>query len=258
MLFVVFYLCCCERGPCFVTRGAVIVVVREGDAAAGSWFLCCCCLCDGVWLRRAAVWFFVASCMVVLAMALEWFADLPACVAGFEGVGVRRQHSLARARRSAARRACSLATTHASNNPQQRTASTAAALMIGLALGAPRRRARPGIISTFTSAVDEEFTAAYAITAQNNFDPIPTDCRQRLRPRRPASRRSRACAPATRGSSVDHAGNRRGRPDRAGDHAEVAGRLAGGARQPRRRRRARRRRLCQGPPPPGRLAGERR
>ena len=57
-------------------------------------------------------------------------------------------------------------------NPQ-RTASTAAALMIGLALvtlvaDACRRRS-----CTFTSAVDDIFTGDYAITAQNNFTPIP-------------------------------------------------------------------------------------
>jgi putative ABC transport system permease protein len=66
-----------------------------------------------------------------------------------------------------------LARDNARRNPQ-RTASTAAALMIGLALVTFVAVLAQGIISTFTSAVDEEFTAAYALTAQNNFDPIPT------------------------------------------------------------------------------------
>ena len=66
-----------------------------------------------------------------------------------------------------------LARDNARRNPQ-RTASTAAALMIGLALVTFVAVLAQGIISTFTSAVNEEFTAAYAITSQNNFDPIPT------------------------------------------------------------------------------------
>ena len=66
-----------------------------------------------------------------------------------------------------------LARDNARRNPQ-RTASTAAALMIGLALVTFVAVLAQGIISTFTSAVDEEFTAAYAITSQNNFEPIPT------------------------------------------------------------------------------------
>jgi putative ABC transport system permease protein len=58
-------------------------------------------------------------------------------------------------------------------NPQ-RTASTAAALMIGLALVTLVATLAAGIIGTFNSSVDDlargEF---YAITAQNNFSPIP-------------------------------------------------------------------------------------
>jgi putative ABC transport system permease protein len=58
-------------------------------------------------------------------------------------------------------------------NPQ-RTASTAAALMIGLALVTLVAVLGQGIRSTFTDAVDKLFTSDYAITAQNNFSPIPT------------------------------------------------------------------------------------
>ena len=68
----------------------------------------------------------------------------------------------------------SLARDNARRNPQ-RTASTAAALMIGLALVTLVATLAAGIIGTFNSAVDDlapgEF---YAITAQNNFSPIPT------------------------------------------------------------------------------------
>ena len=66
-----------------------------------------------------------------------------------------------------------LARGNAKRNPT-RTASTAAALMIGLALVTLVAVLGAGIRSTFNDAVDElargEF---YAITAQNNFSPIP-------------------------------------------------------------------------------------
>ena len=67
-----------------------------------------------------------------------------------------------------------LARDNARRNPQ-RTASTAAALMIGLALVTLVATLAAGITSTFRGAVDEIFTSDYAITAQNNFSPIPTD-----------------------------------------------------------------------------------
>jgi putative ABC transport system permease protein len=67
-----------------------------------------------------------------------------------------------------------LARDNARRNPQ-RTASTAAALMIGLALVTLVATLAAGITSTFRSAVDDVFTSDYAITAQNNFSPIPVD-----------------------------------------------------------------------------------
>jgi putative ABC transport system permease protein len=70
-----------------------------------------------------------------------------------------------------------LARGNAKRNPQ-RTASTAAALMIGLALVTLVALLGQGIRSTFTDAVDKIFTADYAITAQNNFSPIPLDAAQ--------------------------------------------------------------------------------
>jgi putative ABC transport system permease protein len=57
----------------------------------------------------------------------------------------------------------------------QRTASTASALMIGLALVTLVATLAAGIVSSFKGAVDELFTGDYAITAQNNFSPIPID-----------------------------------------------------------------------------------
>ena len=66
-----------------------------------------------------------------------------------------------------------LARENAQRNPQ-RTASTASALMIGLALVTLVSMLAAGIISSFRGAVNDIWRKAdYAITAQNNFSPIP-------------------------------------------------------------------------------------
>jgi len=66
-----------------------------------------------------------------------------------------------------------LARDNARRNPQ-RTASTAAALMIGLALVTLVATLAAGITASFRGAVNDIFTADFAITAQNNYSPIPT------------------------------------------------------------------------------------
>jgi putative ABC transport system permease protein len=66
---------------------------------------------------------------------------------------------------------------NARRNPQ-RTASTAAALMIGLALVTLVATLAAGIIASFEGAVNDlwkDSDSDYAITAQNNFSPIPID-----------------------------------------------------------------------------------
>ncbi len=70
-----------------------------------------------------------------------------------------------------------LARDNARRNPQ-RTASTASALMIGLALVTFVSVLAAGIISDFKGAVDSIFTGDYAITAQNNFSPISVSAGQ--------------------------------------------------------------------------------
>ncbi|HSL65170.1 MAG TPA: FtsX-like permease family protein [Gaiellaceae bacterium] len=66
-----------------------------------------------------------------------------------------------------------LARDNSRRNPQ-RTASTASALMIGLALVTLVAVLAAGITSTFRDAVDELWADGdYALTAQNNFSPIP-------------------------------------------------------------------------------------
>jgi putative ABC transport system permease protein len=65
-----------------------------------------------------------------------------------------------------------LARDNARRNPQ-RTASTAAALMIGLALVTLVATLAAGITQTFRGAVNDLFVGDYALTAQNNYSPIP-------------------------------------------------------------------------------------
>jgi putative ABC transport system permease protein len=67
-----------------------------------------------------------------------------------------------------------LARDNSRRNPQ-RTASTAAALMIGLTLVTLVATLASGILASFRGAVNELFVGDYAITAQNNFSPIPID-----------------------------------------------------------------------------------
>jgi putative ABC transport system permease protein len=73
-----------------------------------------------------------------------------------------------------------LARANAMRNPA-RTASTASALMIGLALVTLVSVLAAGLKSTFTSSVNELFNADYALTATNNFSPISTASAEALR-----------------------------------------------------------------------------
>ncbi|WP_350274912.1 FtsX-like permease family protein [Kribbella sp. HUAS MG21] len=60
-----------------------------------------------------------------------------------------------------------------SRRDPHRTASTAAALMIGLALVTLVATLGAGLIKPFEDAVDRISSSDYAITAQNNFSPLP-------------------------------------------------------------------------------------
>jgi putative ABC transport system permease protein len=66
-----------------------------------------------------------------------------------------------------------LARGNAMRNPQ-RTASTASALMIGLALVTLVSVLAAGLKTTFDNAVNSVFKGDYALTATDNFSPIPT------------------------------------------------------------------------------------
>ena len=145
----------------------------------------------------------------------------------------------------------SLARDNAQRNPQ-RTASTAAALMIGLALVTLVAVLAAGIISTSGAPSNDLWkNADYAITAQNNFSPIPT-----------AAADAAAKAPGVIAVGNVRTGEARafGKNDlrdrrRPADANDVQPRLEAGlggrARDARRRRRLRRQRLRQEAPPRG-------
>jgi putative ABC transport system permease protein len=73
-----------------------------------------------------------------------------------------------------------LARDNARRNPQ-RTASTAAALMIGLALVTVVAMLAQGIRVNFRDAVQQIFITDYAVEAQNNFDPLPVSVEEAVR-----------------------------------------------------------------------------
>jgi putative ABC transport system permease protein len=72
-----------------------------------------------------------------------------------------------------------LARANAMRNPS-RTASTAAALMVGLALVTFVAILASGLRSTFVESVDELFVADYAITAEDGFSPLTPDVEEAL------------------------------------------------------------------------------
>ena len=142
-----------------------------------------------------------------------------------------------------------LARENTQRNPQ-RTASTASALMIGLALVTLVTLLAAGIVTTFKSAVDDLWkNADYAVTAQNNFSPIPVSV---AASRGQGARRGRGRERQGRpGEGLRQRVQRdRGRPPDGADLlARLEGRLRRGARPPRQRRRFRRRGLRGRPRP---------
>ncbi len=120
-------------------RTAKRVLAFVGGALLNSLFLL---VVLAMWLRKA-----------VSRWEPEWPAEFP---------GVIPDRSTTRVGRENARR-----------NPQ-RTASTAGALMIGLALVTLVATLAAGIVASFSGSVKDLFTGDYAITALNNFSPIPT------------------------------------------------------------------------------------
>jgi putative ABC transport system permease protein len=115
----------------------------------------------GAFLLGTLLTFFLLLPVVVLLMWVvgklgwyrsEWPVERPGVIADKSSRGLAREN--------------------AQRNPQ-RTASTASALMIGLALVTLVAVLAQGIRQTFLNSVDQQFVADYAITAQNNFSPLP-------------------------------------------------------------------------------------
>ncbi len=147
-----------------------------------------------------------------------------------------------------------LARDNAQRNPQ-RTASTASALMIGLALVTLVATLAAGIVNSFEGAVNDLFTGDYR---DHSAEQLLADPDRRVRGGRGRAGRDRGrqCA-HRRGAHLRRHGVRDGgRPGHARRDLDGLGRrLAGHARGPRRRRGVHRRRLREGPRPHGRLAG---
>ena len=149
-----------------------------------------------------------------------------------------------------------LARANAMRNPT-RTASTASALMIGLALVTLVSVLAAGLKSRFEEHVDELFKADYAVTATNNFSPISIASAEALRqvPGVEMVSGVRAGSGKAFGKKADVTGVPPGRQQ--GDQRQMAGRLAGGAGGARRRRSGGRKGIREGTPPARRLPAHR-
>ena len=106
-------------------------------------------------------WMGIGALMVFVGVALLSARWVPALAEVLGWPAVRIGGAVGRLARENARR-----------NPQ-RTASTASALMIGLALVTLVAMLAAGIISNFKGAVNSLFVGDYVVTAQNNFSSLP-------------------------------------------------------------------------------------
>jgi putative ABC transport system permease protein len=140
-------------------RGAGAVLL----AAAGFASLLYGLFKDGLDTTAILIWMGLGALLIFLGVAL-FSSRLVRPLAQVLGAPAARTGGVAGG----------LARDNARRNPQ-RTASTASALMIGLALVTLVATLAAGIVSSFRGAVNELFTGDYAITAQNNFSPIPID-----------------------------------------------------------------------------------
>jgi putative ABC transport system permease protein len=115
----------------------------------------------GLGTAGVLIWMGIGALTIFLGVALLSARFVPTLAGWLGWPAVRIGGAIGRVARENTRR-----------NPQ-RTASTASALMIGLALVTLVAMLAAGIISNFRGAVDALFTGDYVITAQNNFSPLP-------------------------------------------------------------------------------------
>jgi putative ABC transport system permease protein len=116
---------------------------------------------SGLGTAAVLIWMGVGALMIFVGVALLSARWVPALAGVLGWPAVRVGGAVGRLARENARR-----------NPQ-RTASTASALMIGLALVTLVAMLAAGIIANFRGAVNALFTGDYVVTAQNNFSPLP-------------------------------------------------------------------------------------
>ena len=146
-----------------------------------------------------------------------------------------------------------LAESNSARNPA-RTASTASALMIGLALVTLVAVLAAGLRSSFEGAVKKAFVGDYAITAENNFSPISIASEEAVRtvPGVTVVSGVRAGTARAFGSNINLTGVAAQR--QSGDQGRLGARQPGHACPARVGRRVRQQGLRQGPSSPGRLA----
>ena len=166
--------------PAFrATRVEPIAAVREGatlpegrfakyrtKGSAGATVLGFAALLLGLFVAKGTgpvlAWMGVGALLIFIGVALLSARVVPVLATWIGWPATKLAGAVGRLARDNSRR-----------NPQ-RTASTASALMIGLALVTLVAILSAGIISNFKGAVNDLFTGDYAITAQNNFSPVPT------------------------------------------------------------------------------------
>ncbi len=149
-----------------------------------------------------------------------------------------------------------LARGNSGRNPS-RTASTASALMIGLALVTFVGVLAAGLKSRFSDAVNQVFVANYAVTATDNFSPISVSSENTLQARPGGRRGHRRARGRRQGVRIEDQRHRRVGRREPGDQGRLAAGKPGHAGHAGQRRRVRQPRLRQGPAPPDRLADRR-
>ena len=146
-----------------------------------------------------------------------------------------------------------LAQGNSARNPA-RTASTASALMIGLALVTLVGVLAAGLRTGFEGAVNQVFVADYAVTATNNFSADQPVVRAGAAHRPRGDRHRRRAGGRREGVRLAHQRHRRPSERQPGDPRQLEGREPADAGAARERRRVRRQGLRQGPAPADRLA----